>query len=261
MRLEIITREPRNRSFETPLLFVHGSCHAAWTWDEYFLPYFAEHGFTAHAVSLRGHGKSETVENFNRVSAADYVADVAQTVSLLPRTPVVVGHSPGGFIVQKFLENTDAPAAILIAPSPSEGMFWSGAKLQLQNPWLFLKVAFKRDFLLLYNTPERAKKFLFSDDADDRKVAEYSQRFGKESYRAALEMIYKLPDARKINTPMLVLGAENDRIVAPKKIEKTARDYNAEYKIFPRMAHDMMLERNWRPVADFMIEWLEKKIQ
>ena len=261
MKLEIINREPREKRFKTPLLFVHGSCHAAWAWDEYFLPYFAENEFSCFAVSLRGHGKSEGVEKLNRASAADYVADVCRAVSTLPQTPAVIGHSLGGFIVQKFLEKTDAPAGILIAPSPSEGMFWSGAKLQLQNPLLFTKVALKRDFQMLYNTPERAKKFLFSADADNEKVSEYSRRFGKESYRAAMEMIYNLPNPKKVKTPLLVLGAENDAIVAPKKIEKTARAFNADCKIFPRMAHDLMLERDWQTVADFMFEWLEKKIK
>ncbi|MDQ3180276.1 MAG: lysophospholipase [Acidobacteriota bacterium] len=261
MKLEIISREPETRRFETPLLFVHGACHAAWTWDENFLPYFAAKGFSSHAVSLRGHGASEGVEKLKWCSAADFVADVSEAVSKLSKMPVVVGHSLGGFIVQKFLEKNNAPAGILLAPSPSEGMFWSGVKLQFQNPWLFAKVALKQDFLQLYNTPERAKNFLFSADADDKKVAEYSRRFGKESYWAAMEMIYNLPNPKKVKTPLLVLGAENDAIVAPKKIEKTARVFNADCKIFPRMAHDLMLERDWQTVADFMIEWVEKKIR
>ena len=42
---------------------------------------------------------------------------------------------------------------------------------------------------------------------------------------------------------MLVIGAENDALIAPKKIEKTARAYKADLKIFPGMAHDLMLER------------------
>ena len=41
-----------------PLLFVHGSAHAAWCWADHFLPWFAERGWPAHAVSLRGRGRS-----------------------------------------------------------------------------------------------------------------------------------------------------------------------------------------------------------
>ena len=58
MTLEILSRLPKERTTHAPLLFVHGAYTGAWCWDEYFLPYFAERGFEAHAVSLRGHGAS-----------------------------------------------------------------------------------------------------------------------------------------------------------------------------------------------------------
>jgi alpha-beta hydrolase superfamily lysophospholipase len=113
----------------------------------------------------------------------------------------------------------------------------------------------------MFSTVELAKRFLFSADADEERIAEYVRRFGKESYRANLEMIYNLPDARKIRTPMLVVGAENDALVSVRAIEKTARTYNADCNVFPGIAHDMMLERKWRSVADFIIEWLGKRIR
>ena len=195
-------------------------------------------------------------------SVSDYVADVFQAASALPQTPVVIGHSLGGLVVAKYLEKHSAPAGILFAPSPSEGMFLSGLKLQLQNPSLMVKVALRQDYAVMFSTPKLAKKFLFSADADDRKIDEYAARFGRESYRGALEMIYNLPNPRRIKTSsLLVIGAENDALIAPEKIEKTARVLNADCKIFSAMAHDLMLERGWQKVADFMMQWLEKKIQ
>lgn len=261
MKLEVISREPKKRRFETPLLFVHGTGHAAWCWDENFLPFFAEKGFSSYAVSLRGHGKSEGQDKLKWTSVSDYVYDVHQTASELAQTPVVIGHSLGGLVVQKYLEKHKAPAGILVAPSPSEGMFWSGFKIQMQNPLLMAKVTFKQDYAVMFSTPKLAKKFLFSADADDSKIAKYVECFGKESYRAALEMIYNLPKPKNIKTPLLVVGAENDGLIAPKKIEKTARVFSADCQIFPDMAHDMMIERNWQMVADYMIEWLKKKIK
>jgi len=261
MKLEVISREPKIRQFQTPLLFVHGTGHAAWCWDENFLLYFAEKGFSSHAVSLRGHGESEGREKLKWTSISDYVADVLQVASNLPKTPVVIGHSLGGLVVEKYLEKHDAPAGILVAPSPSEGMFWSGLPLMLRNPLLLLKISLKQDYAVMFSTPELAKKFLFSVDADDEKIAEYVRRFGSESYLANLEMMYNLPKPQLVKTPMLVVGAENDALIAPSKIEKTARVYNADCKIFPDTAHDLMLEKDWQTVADFMIQWLEKKIR
>jgi pimeloyl-ACP methyl ester carboxylesterase len=261
MKLEVISREPRERQFETPLLFVHGTGHAAWCWDENFLPYFAENGFSAHAVSLRGHGASAGGEKLKWSSVNDYVADVFQTASALTKMPIVIGHSLGGLVVAKYLEKHDAPAGILVAPSPSEGMFRSGLKIQWRNPWLMTKVTLKQDYAVMFSTPSLAKKFLFSADADDEKIASYAARFGKESYRAALEMIYNLPNPRKIKAPLLVVGAEDDALIAPELIEKTARVLYADCRIFPAMAHDLMLERGWRDVAGFVLDWLKKKIR
>lgn len=261
MKLEVISREPEVLKFDAPLLFIHGSCGAAWNWDENFLPYFAGKGFSAHAVSLRGHGKSEIPENFNSTSVADYVADVLQIIETLPRMPVLIGHSLGGLVVQKLLEKHQAPAGILVCSVPSGGMFEPSLSWQIKNPLLFTKVALKRDINVLFNTPKRARKFLFSEDTGDEKVAEYAARLGKESFRIAFETIFNLPKPESVKTPLLIIGAERDEIIPPKFIEKTARAYNADCKILPRLAHALMLERNWQTAADFMIDWLRRTVQ
>ena len=41
---------------KTPVLFVHGAWHGAWCGDEHFLDFFADKGYRAVALSLRGHG-------------------------------------------------------------------------------------------------------------------------------------------------------------------------------------------------------------
>ena len=51
MSLEILSRAPGERSRHAPLLFIHGAYLGAWCWDEYFLSWFAQHGFEAHALS------------------------------------------------------------------------------------------------------------------------------------------------------------------------------------------------------------------
>ncbi|MDX1655118.1 MAG: hypothetical protein R3310_07870, partial [Candidatus Competibacteraceae bacterium] len=58
-RLEIVHRQPQRPGDRPPLLFVHGSFSGAWLWTEHFLDYFAQAGYPAYALSLRGHGASE----------------------------------------------------------------------------------------------------------------------------------------------------------------------------------------------------------
>lgn len=38
----------------SPIVFVHGSFHAAWCWAENWLPYFSRAGYDCYAVSLLG---------------------------------------------------------------------------------------------------------------------------------------------------------------------------------------------------------------
>ena len=41
-----------------PVVFLHGSYHAAWCWAENFFPWFAAQGHESYAPSFRGHGGS-----------------------------------------------------------------------------------------------------------------------------------------------------------------------------------------------------------
>lgn len=47
-------KKTENSSNSPPLVFVHGSFHAAWCWAEYWLPFFSQNGFDSYALSLLG---------------------------------------------------------------------------------------------------------------------------------------------------------------------------------------------------------------
>src|SRR5512144_2722393 len=86
MQLEVITRTPKGLARPMPLLFVHGAYGGAWLWDEHFLPYFAERGWAAHALSLRGHAGSDGADTVQFARLRDYVADTYRTkAEIFPR--------------------------------------------------------------------------------------------------------------------------------------------------------------------------------
>src|SRR4029453_5911413 len=122
MNLEILSKYPLKSGQPTPLLFIHGMMHGAWCWDVHFLDYFAHHGFAVHAVNLRGHGHSEGRERLRWSRIADYVENVANVVRQLPSRPILIGHSMGGFIIQKYLEDHVAPGAVLLSSPPPAGL-------------------------------------------------------------------------------------------------------------------------------------------
>lgn len=257
MHLEVITHRPEGTPRPTPLLFVHGAWHAAWCWEEHFLPYFAQHGYESLALSLRGHGKS--AEKVRWASAVDYVNDVEQVARSLDRFPVLIGHSLGGYVVQKYLEGRRAPAAVLLASAPWRGILPFFLRYTRRHPGAILKMVRRLDPYEMIGTPELSKQALFSPDMPDAQARAYFERLQAESFRVALDSaLLNLPNASGVTAPVLVLAAENDRIFTREEQETTALAYQTQAEFFP-MAHDMMLEAGWQTVADRIIEWLNEK--
>ncbi len=258
MQLETVTEEPRGNPRPTPVLFIHGAFHGAWCWTEHFLPYFAEHGYTSHALSLRGHGHSEGRERLRRTRIADYVADVEQVVSELPQTPILVGHSMGGLIVEKYLEKHPTPAGVLLAPVPVRGIRRTTTRIALHHPIAFLKANLTWSLYPIIGTPSLAGEAFFSTDMPTEMRDGYFSRLQDESYFANLDMLaLSLPSPEKVDVPILVLGAESDIMFSRSEVEATARAYKTQAEFFPSMAHDMMLEAGWQSVADRILRWLE----
>jgi pimeloyl-ACP methyl ester carboxylesterase len=256
--LEVIEKGSATGSHPLPLLFVHGAWHGAWCWDEHFLDFFADRGYACHAVSLRGHGASPGGERLRRTRIRDYVGDLAEVAAQLPAQPVLVGHSMGGFVIQKYLEQHIAAGAILVAPIPPTGVLRVTLYIARHYPVPFAKVHAALRLAPLVATRELVRDLLFSASTPEELVNTYQQRVHDESYRAFLDMLaLDLVKSRQVNrVPTLVLGAEHDSIVSQRQIRRTAAVYGAEAEIFPGMGHDMMLEPGWQAVAERMDGWL-----
>jgi pimeloyl-ACP methyl ester carboxylesterase len=224
------------------------------------MPYFAQHGYTSYALSLRGHGASEGRERLRWTSLAEYVADVAQVTNQIGKPPVLVGHSMGGMVVQKYLESHQSPAAVLLGSIPSSGLIGGTLQFIRRHPLLFLKVNLTLSLIHVVSTPALTREALFSTDMPQEKVEAYAARLQDEAFRAYVDaMILNLPRPKRINTPLLVLGASDDAFFTPAEVKRTGRAYNTQAEIFPNMAHNMMLESGWQAVADRILSWLDEK--
>ncbi|MFZ5524323.1 MAG: alpha/beta hydrolase [Pseudomonadota bacterium] len=260
MKLEMISRYPVESQHPTPLLFIHGMFHGAWCWDVHFLDYFSHHGFAAHAVNLRGHGNSEGRGNLRWTRIADYVEDVANAVRQLPRSSILIGHSMGGFIIQKYLENHDAPGAVLLSSPPPAGLLATTLRIARRRPLIFAKVNLTLSLLPLVATPQLAREAFFSADCPNEELLSYWKQLQDESYMALLDMVAldRLEPA-KVKSPLLILGAARDNMLKPREIEATARAYNTHAEIIPDVAHNSMLEQRWQNVAERILAWLKEQ--
>jgi pimeloyl-ACP methyl ester carboxylesterase len=243
MKLEIISKYPVEDQRPTPLLFIHGTFHGASCWDVHFLDYFAEHGYASHAVNLRGHSNSEGRENLRWTRIADFVEDVANTVEQLPGPPILIGHSMGGFIIQKYLEAHTAPAAVLLSsPSPA-GLLPTAIQNARRHPLIFARVNLTLSLLPLVATPALVREAFFSQDVPEEKMQAYWKLTQDDSFMAFLDMVaLDLPKPARVKTPLLILGAERDNMISTAEIEATARTYHTQAQIIPGVAHNSMLE-------------------
>lgn len=261
MRPEVIERKSEKKSFPPPILFVHGAWHGAWCWEENFMGYFAERGFDCYAMGMRGHGRIACEGFFHLRGIDDYVADLAAAVGQIGTEPVLIGHSMGGLVVQRYLETHRAPAAVLLASVPPKGVLRFVLRAARRHPKAFLKYLATQNPRAAVETPELVCDLFFSDDIPPERLQRYFSRIGNESARAALEMmVLRFPRAGRVRgTPVLVLGAAEDRVFSPGEVRATARAFGVKAEIFDDMAHDMMLEAGWQAVADRIIGWLREQ--
>ena len=258
--LEVIDKGCVSEAHPVPLLFVHGAWHAAWCWDEHFLSFFADKGYRAVALSFRGHGDSETSKPLRVCSVADYVEDVSAVAGRLPCPPVVIGHSMGGLIVQKYLEKHNAPAAVLMTSIPPKGNLGNALRWAREHPWDFARMTITGKALPYINTPPLARARFFSPHTPEADVRRYAARLQEDSSRIGIDcLLLRLPRPKRVTTPLLVLGADEDGAHTRGEILATARAYDTEAVFFPDMGHNMMLEPGWSTVAERIDSWLSAR--
>jgi pimeloyl-ACP methyl ester carboxylesterase len=260
MKLEIISKYPVGEQRPTPLLFVHGTLHTAACWNVHFLDYFAQHGFAAHALNLRGHGNSEGWEKLRWTRIADFVQDVADTVRQLPSPPILIGHSMGGFIMQHYLEDHDVPGAVLLSSASPFGLLPTAIRIARRQPWMFTKINLTLSLKPMLASPQLLGEAFFSKDLPEELLVKYWKQTQDDSFMAFVDMVaLDLPKPGKVKTPLLVLGAGRDNMIGPRDLEATARAYNTQAEIIPDVAHNSMLEQGWQNVAERILVWLNQR--
>ena len=255
--LEVIEKGSVSDAHPVPLLFVHGAWHAAWCWDENFLSFFADRGYRAVAPSFRGHGNSPTSKPLRGLSVSDYVEDVASVADSLPTPPVIIGHSMGGLIVQKYLEHHEAPAGVLMTSIPPQGNLGNALRWIREYPSHFAKMTVSGKALPYISTPQLARERFFSPHTPEADVRRYAARLQEDSSRIGIDcLLLRLPRPKRVTAPILVLGADEDGAHTRGEIVATARAYGTKAEFFPDMGHNMMLEPGWASVAERIDAWL-----
>lgn len=254
--LEVVRAGPRDSA--AALVFVHGVCHGAWCWKP-FLDFFGARGYDALALSLRGHGASSGRRELHRLGLADYLRDVLDVVERLGGKPILVGHSMGGAIVQRYLaaHGNTVSAAILFASATAGGL--GGHKFldtvggvgprRLMNA---VRIVGGRP-----SSPEQANDTPFFGNRLTRDEAvKYAECLGPESRRAVRDLLRRFSEIPTELPPMLVIGSRNDGLFGAESQRATARAYGVAPLLLDDLCHDMMLDPDWELPAQHVLDFV-----
>jgi len=215
------------------IIFVHGAWHGGWCWDKYFRPKFEKHGYAVVTYDLPGHDRPG-------------------------KLPILIGHSMGGMVIQKFLESNTCKKAVLLTPTPHYGVL-PGLHRSLKNPSFFSSL-FTRDLYKLVDSEEKCSMAFFSEQLPKEELKEYTGKVCSESFKAFQDLNFpRVKVKHHLEIPMLVIGAENDFLVSEKDNKSTAKKYQADLIMIDNIAHDAMLDVGQERVSDAILDWLERR--
>ncbi|MDV7340423.1 alpha/beta hydrolase [Terasakiella sp. A23] len=262
MTLELIELKAKSGvKKKTPLLFVHGSFCSAPIWRYRFMPYFSDCGHDCYAVSLSGHGRSGSEWSLHLYSLNDYVDNLIEAIEKIGEPPILVGHSLGGMVVQKYIESHDCAGAILMNSLPPSGAFTSIVHMMTHSPELYWTLNQAMMFSTDLVSFDALKRMLVTDDTHPASLAEVHGLFQPESMRALNDVTYfDIPRKRaKEGFPIKVIGGDADVMIPVTALKETATFHGADLTIIKGGPHALMLDKCWKDVAEVLRGWIEGK--
>ena len=261
-RLHTVHRKAVDAAPAARLLFVHGGYASAGCWDEYFLPWFSRRGYDCHAFDLSGHGRSEGRSRLHAFGLDDYVQDLAQVADGLDGPAVVIGHSMGSVVVERYLERHPARAAVLMAPVPATGILGATLKLAFSEPSFFTEQARATRGEIGAQTLETIRGVYYSPETTSADLLRFGPLFQEESRRALLDLtlLAMRVGSSRPRLPVLVVGGEGDAVFPPDLLGFTAARWQAEVAVIPRAGHTLMLDAHWQAAAGRIADWLARQV-
>ncbi|MCC7411503.1 MAG: alpha/beta hydrolase [Gammaproteobacteria bacterium] len=244
------TEPGADRTRSTPILCVHGGCHASWCWDGW-LEYFATHGRPAYALDWYHHGRSRSLApaEFVQRSIGDVCEEIGKVIDHLGTAPVLIGHSMGGLAVQAWAAQHTAAALVLLTPAAPAQV--GGAPIELP---------FALDETMPFAPPPLAiAREMFFHGVPVETAERLHARLCAESPRAVLEATRHILsiDTARVTAPMLVFAGELDFLTPPDLVARLARHYGADYTCLPGRGHSVLVEPGWRETAAAITTWLD----
>lgn len=235
-----------------PILLIHGAYNNAFIWRYNFLPYFVSQGHPVYAIHLKNQQGVGSFKTLFSYSLAAYTRRLEKLVKMIGEKPILVGHSMGGLLVQRYLSKYPDAAlgACLLASLPVFGMkntLWG----MIKKPSILLKymVLTLAPGLTRFGAPPRG--LLSSRVHDTENLSQFQDSIQRESGIALAGCLFPRINANNVQrVPLQIYGGMLDNLALAKDVEKTGQIYGIEAKVYPEAAHFLMMEPEWKEIAD-----------
>ena len=223
--------------------------HGSWGRGEQLAPAraaFEERGYTAHTPTLRHHElpSREGAMKVAALSLRDYSDDLVTFVNSLDSPPLLVGHSMGGLLAQLVAVRTHHAGLVAACPAPAAGILAaSRTSLRATLPHLLRPRPWTKPWRL--PTFEQFRRWAANTQTEEI-AREIYDGLVCESGRYVWELLLALPrlskatvvDFAAVTAPVLVIGAECDRMVPAGVVRRTAARYQHGTSVeIPRSDH------------------------
>lgn len=247
------------------VIFIHGMYLNGQSWQPW-AERFASAGFSSSSPSWPFHDgdprrlRSEVDPGLGGLTFGEVSEHLKGLIDALSERPVLVGHSIGGLLVQRLVNDGYARAGVSISSAPPPGVtsfsphflranFPHVNPLAGNKPVLMTRERFHYAFC---NTLTRSA----SDDAFDRFVVPESRNVP----RSTLGRSARIDFAAK-HAPVLFLTGDQDHLTPVAMIRRNAHKYPAgagevDYREFTGRSHYICGEEGWEEVADAALGWL-----
>lgn len=260
--LEVIEAMPApGTETGAPLLLLHGAFSGAWCWQERFLRLLAAQGRHAVALSLRGHGSSEGKRGLRLTTIEDFLTDVHAAIRNMPRPPIVVGHSLGGYLAQLVLGVVPLSAVVLMGSLPPDGLTLVGPRMAFTDPVFWAEGVLGSAGRSKSATELAALDVLFGKHMTPADRIRFARQMVPESPVALGQTHlprWVLP-AQAAGIPALVMQGAEDRMIWEGTALRTACYHGAELARIPGGSHFFMLDDTAARAASLLVDWLRSR--
>ncbi|GAA4879450.1 alpha/beta fold hydrolase [Actinomycetospora straminea] len=257
------------------MVFVHGLWIHAASWEPW-RELFAAEGYETHAPGWPGDAASPEETRADPSAMADVGVDritaaYADVIAGLAVPPIVVGHSFGGLIAEKLLDEGRATAAIVISPAPLKGIRVL-PPAQLRSSFPVLSRPRNRHRAVALTPPQFA--YAFGNALDRDESDELYRRYaipgpGRPLFETATAAFTRhaataVDTGRADRGPLLLMAAGRDHTVPATVVRAAHRLYSAspadtEITTYPDRGHSAPFDHGWRVLADDGLDWLTRR--